>query len=132
MNTDLEGKFSLLYCIALALAGYPASPADFSAERRSNATIRNVMKQVVVKPNDKIEKTAASVMARDKSGREVRADVPLALGNPGNPMTWDALEAKFMALTERRLNGKASELFATIRAFETVKDVRSLGALLRV
>lgn len=132
VNTDLEGKFSLLYCIALALAGYPASPADFSAERRNDATIRNVMKQVVVKPNDKIEKTAASVMARDKSGREVRADVPLALGNPGNPMTWDALEAKFMALTERRLNGKASELFATIRAFETVKDVRSLGALLQV
>lgn len=132
VNTDLEGKFSLLYCIALALAGYPASPADFSGERRSNATIRNVMKHVEVKPNDRLEKTAASIVARSKHGREVRVDVPLALGNPGNPMTWDALQAKFMALAEPRLNGRASKLFDTIRAFESVKDVRSVGALLQI
>jgi 2-methylcitrate dehydratase PrpD len=130
VNTDLEGKFSLLYCIALALAGYPAAPVDFSAERRNNATVRTVMAHVHVQGNEKLQKTAASIVAHGKDGQEIRVDIPLALGNPGNPMTWDALEAKFMALAEPRLKGKAAELFATIRSFESVKDVRSIGAML--
>lgn len=89
------------------------------------------MQRVEIKPNDRVEKTAASIVVRTQDHQEIRVDVPLALGNPGNPMTWDALEEKFMALAEPRLNGKASDLFVIIRNFEMAKDVRLLGALLQ-
>lgn len=129
VDSDLEGKFSLLYCIALALAGHAASPADFRAERRADPEVRALMTRIEVRGNEGMQKTAASILARGNDGQEVRFDVPLALGNPGNPMTWDALEAKFMGLAEPRLSGRARKLFATIRTFETVKDARSLAEL---
>lgn len=131
VNSDLEGKFSLLYCIALGLLGHRASPADFSAERRNDKVLRAVMSRIQVRPNDRLEKTAALISVRRKDGGELNAKIPLALGNPGNPMTWDALESKFMALAEPRLDGKASELFRTIRSFDAVKDLRSIGSLLK-
>jgi 2-methylcitrate dehydratase PrpD len=131
VTSDLEGKFSLLYCVALALAGHPAAPADFSAARRGDATVRALMQRIAIRPNERLEKTAASIRARRTDGREIVADVPLALGNPANPMTWDALESKFMALVEPRLNGRAAELFGMVRAFDAQSDIRALGALLQ-
>ena len=40
-------------------------------------------------------------------------------GNPGNPMGWDDLRAKFMPLVEPKLGeATAAELFACLRDFE--------------
>jgi 2-methylcitrate dehydratase PrpD len=132
VTTDLEGKFSLLYCTALGLLGLSASPADFADARRNDKTLRAMMSRIVVRPNPQLEKTAAFISVRRRDGTDVTSRVPLALGNPGNPMTWDALEAKFMALAEPRLKGNAARLFATVHAFEQLKDVRALTPYLTV
>jgi hypothetical protein len=51
-------------------------------------------------------------------GRRLRADVPLALGNPGNPMSWSAMEGKFSGLVEPVLGADTRPLFEALRAFE--------------
>jgi 2-methylcitrate dehydratase PrpD len=130
VESDLEGKFSLLYCIGLGLLGHHAAPSDFAANRRKDRKLRAVMSRIHVRANECLEKTAASISVRCTDGRELQTHVPLAHGNPGNPMTWDALEAKFMALAEPRLDRKASELFRNVRSFETLKELRTIGALL--
>ena len=55
----------------------------------------------------------------------VRAEVPLALGNPGNPMDWQDMELKFMALAEPVMGAEARDLLDTLR------EVESAGALQR-
>lgn len=130
VESDLEGKFSLLYCIALGLLGHHATPSDFAANRRADRELRAVMSRIHVRPDKHLEKTAASISVRCADGRELQAHVPLSRGNPGNPMTWDALESKFIALAEPRLNRKASELFRNVRSFESLGDLKAIGALL--
>lgn len=43
---------------------------------------------------------------------------PVALGNPENPIGWEALEDKFMALVEPVLGDRARPLLDTLRHFE--------------
>ena len=46
------------------------------------------------------ELTEGFVEVHLTDGRALRADVPLALGNPGNPMSWAGMEGKFGGLVE--------------------------------
>src|SRR3546814_9900178 len=64
-------------------------------------------------------KTAARVELRLAGGERLEADVPLALGNPDRPMTWDDMAAKFAALVEPELGSRAAPLFERLRGFDS-------------
>ena len=44
--------------------------------------------------------------------------MPLALGNPGNPMSWTGMEGKFNGLVEPILGAETRTLFSLLRRFE--------------
>ena len=115
-QTALEGKFSLGYCVALALTGRTASAADFSGPVLANADVRAVAACVELSGDPSLRETAARMEVKTRSGRTHHATVEFALGNPENPMRWPDVEAKFMALTEPRLGPSARRLFQDLRA----------------
>jgi 2-methylcitrate dehydratase PrpD len=108
-QTPLQGKFSTGYCAALALNGYSAAAPDFSIERVNDPHLRDLLKRVTLNSIPDREKTAASIVVTLSNGTRIATDTTLALGNPGNPMQWRDLEAKFMGLAEPVAGGAASE-----------------------
>ncbi len=117
-KTPLQGKFSTAYCVALALSGHTAAAPDFSPERLNDPELRELVSKVTLKIAPDMEKTAASMTVALSDGRTISTETPLALGNPGNPMQWSDLEAKFTGLTEPII-GKpaASAVFSNLRTF---------------
>ena len=117
-QTPLEGKFSVAYCAALGLSGYAAVESDFSDTRLKDPQIRALIgkAQIVERPGTELTEGYVEVELND--GRKLRADVPLALGNPGNPMSWDGMWGKFSGLVTPALGNEARVLFGTLREFE--------------
>lgn len=117
-QTPLQGKFSTAYCVALALNGHAAAAPDFSPERLNDPELRALVSKVTLNVVPQMEKTAASMTVTLADGRAITTDTPLALGNPGNPMQWSDLEAKFTGLSEPIL-GKtaATQAFSNLRQF---------------
>lgn len=118
-QTPLEGKFSVAYCAALGLSGYAAVYSDFSETRLRDPNVRALIakSQVVEQPGTELTEGFVEVHLND--GQTLRADVPLALGNPGNPMSWSGMEAKFGGLVEPILGKETQPLFEALRRFET-------------
>ena len=117
-QTPLEGKFSVAYCAALGLSGYAAVEEDFSQIRLRDPALRALIakSEVAVQPGTELTEGFVEVHLAD--GRALRADVPLALGNPGNPMSWAGMQGKFAALVEPVLGDETRSLFEALRRFE--------------
>jgi len=117
-RTPLEGKFSVAYCAALGLSGHPAVEGDFTETRLRDPGLRALMAKSEVAEQPGTELTEGFVEVRLTDGRSLRADVPLALGNPGNPMSWAGMEGKFAGLVEPALGKDTRTLFEALRRFE--------------
>ena len=117
-QTPLEGKFSVAYCAALGLAGYAAVESDFCDTRLRDPQVRALIgkSQIVECPGTELTEGYVEVELTD--GRTLRADVPLALGNPGNPMSWDGMWGKFSGLVKPALGDQTRVLFDALRSFE--------------
>ena len=128
-QSPLQGKFSTAYCAALALAGHMAAAADFSPERLGDPELRTLVSKVTLNVVPTMEKTAASMTVTLADGRTISTETPLALGNPGNPMKWNDLEAKFTGLSEPIL-GKAgaATVFSNLRQFGKGGDLKAVFA----
>jgi 2-methylcitrate dehydratase PrpD len=117
-RTPLEGKFSVAYCAALGLAGYAAVESDFSDTRLRDPQLRELIAKSQVAEQPGTELTEGFVEVHLSDGKTLRADVPLALGNPGNPMSWAGMEAKFAGLVEPVLGDGTRPLYEALRRFE--------------
>ncbi len=128
--TPLEGKFSTAYCASLALLGYAATQADFTVARLADPALRALTAKVVLQPDPAMAETAARTAVVFADGTRLEEAVPLARGNPGNPMSWDDLRAKFMPLVEPKLGrDSADALFACLRNFEKPGSLATMWRL---
>lgn len=128
--TPLEGKFSTQFCVALALTGHAATQSDFSAERLADATLAALTSRVGLMPDAALAETSARMTVEFTDGDRVEATTPLARGNPGNPLHWDDLRAKFMPLATPVLSeARAASLFENLRHFERPGSVTQLWRL---
>ena len=117
-QTPLEAKFSLSFCAALGLRGYAASATDFVAERVADPDLRDLEARVAVNPSPDIPTTSVHCEVVLADGRKLEHHVPVARGNPENPLTWDDLHAKFTGLVAPRLGADSEPLFETLRDFD--------------
>ena len=116
-QTGLAGKFSTAYCTALGLTGQLATAKDFADDRVADPALRSLVDKVTLTPVPDMTMTAAKLTLRLADGTVLDRDTPLALGNPGNPMDWDDMAAKFMPLAEPVLGGQAQTLYDLLRGF---------------
>ncbi len=130
-QTGLEGKFSTPYCAALSLHGYPVTDRDFTPERVADATLRDTLSRVTLTPAPGRIMTSARITLTFADGESLDAETELARGNPGNPMDWDDMRAKFMPLVTPVLGARADALYDLLRGFgddDTMDAIREIVA----
>ena len=129
-RTPTEGRFSTAYCMALALHGYPVSPADFVPARLADPALIATARRVAMKPDASVARTAARLDARLDTGETVSIAVEHAFGSAGNPLQWPQLEQKFASLVEPVYGDAAAGLYDVLANFEREGSMRRLSALL--
>ncbi|MBI3964663.1 MAG: MmgE/PrpD family protein [Chloroflexi bacterium] len=131
-TTGLEGKFSLEYCVAVALVDRRGGLDQFTDERAADPRVRSLV--------EKIGKTADPAIGQSgdfgtrltvylKDGRTLSRQVDLAKGKSEVPLTQVELHAKFRDAAKRALTPDAVEqALATLDRLETLADVSAIGA----
>lgn len=98
--TGLEGKFSVYFAAAVAIADGAAGERQFSDAKVRDAAIVAVRDRVSAIIDPSLAEDQAHVAILLKDGRRLEVFVEHAVGSRDNPMTDAALEAKFADLAE--------------------------------
>jgi len=131
----LEGKFDLRYCVALALHGRPLSALDFTDPLQGDEDVRRTACKVRPQASSFMGYTSAAVKVTLADGGERGCHVSIARGHPGNPLTWEDMQAKFEGLVEPVAGAQTHEVFERLRAFghngRGLATIRLLAAALQ-
>jgi len=134
-DTGLQGKFSMPYCVSVALLDRTVGLAQFVDERVRRADVQALMPKVrmIVHPEQTTRETLVSkfseVTITLNDGRTLVRRVVHAKGQPRNPLTDTELEVKFRDAAGRALPADRVEpLLSAIKTLDTLPDV---GALCR-
>jgi 2-methylcitrate dehydratase PrpD len=100
-HTGLEGKFSLPYCLAVAVCDQRVGIRQFADTRVNDPQVQALSSRVhIVHPYDKTEwdtdellPCIVRVCLKDGRVLEQSADAPR--GDPGNPLTWAQIAGKY-------------------------------------
>lgn len=130
-KTPLEAKFSVAFCVALALSGRDAGASGFTANTVNDPAIRRLTALVDVRPEEGRKMLDSAVEVTLADGRILRGETALSLGHPGNPMDWIDLGEKFMTLTEPVLGDRAQPLLKALREFDLPGALPEITRLLR-
>ena len=130
-RTPLEGKFSVPFCIALALRGHAVVAADFTEAKMHDASVMDIVPVVELEAVEGQPPHSAHLDVYLADGEQLHADTDIVIGHPDNPMSWDDLRVKFDGLAEPVIGtDKAQTLFDTARNFEQPGSIARISALL--
>lgn len=131
-KTALEGKFSIPFCMAIAVLERKAGIAQFSDRKVRDRRVVDLMKRIRLCVDDELEvlgydqvRTRIRIKLRNGSTIEGRNDV--ARGHPEKPMSWAELAEKFRdcaALVLPRKN--AEEAIGLVSRLEQLKSLSPL------
>jgi 2-methylcitrate dehydratase PrpD len=116
--TALEGKFSLRFTAALALAEGDASERAFSDSRVAEPHLVALRDRVTVSPDPAVPGGQTEVVVRQRSGGELRERADVNVPEADLDRQWQRLEAKFRSLAEPVIGAQ--------RAREVIERVREL------
>ncbi len=133
-KTPYQAKFSLPYCVAAALVEGRVGLGQFTPDRFAepgvtDPRIRPLLDRILVSVDPGITArypaewgTRIRFTRKDGTGSEMSAAFPK--GNPENPVTTEALEAKLRDLVSPRLGGAAAErAIAAVGALDGCVDM---------
>ena len=129
VSDPLAAKFSVAYCTALGLSGYKASFSDFTPERIAQPELARLADMLTLHADAGLAPTAGSVCLTFADGTQMAHTTKESLGNPGNPMQWEDLHDKFMALVEPKIGAKSEILFEHLRNFGGDRNADTIWAL---
>jgi len=126
----LEGKFSLYFCVALAMIHGEAKNSHFTDETVLNPQIRGLMRKIKAHSNKSLEETEANVTVKLKNGNQYSHHVIVPKGDPRNPLSFDEIVRKFMDLAQNILSEKKiNQIISMIQRLETLEDISKLSKL---
>ena len=129
----LEGKFSFQHCAAAALVDGAGHDAQFSDERVADAAIAALRALVSATPDEAMGEDQVHVAISLVDGRTVETQIEHATGSPGNPLTDEALEAKYRAIATPVIGKEQAEkLLAAAWALDGAPDVGEVASLMVV
>jgi 2-methylcitrate dehydratase PrpD len=138
-QTGLQGKFSMPYCVSVALLDRTVGLAQFADERVRRADVQALMPKVrmIVHPEQTTRESLPSkfseVTLTLTDGRRFVRRVDQAKGQPRNPLTDRELEVKFRDAAGRVLPAERVEaLLGALGQLETAPDVSAVARLLGV
>jgi 2-methylcitrate dehydratase PrpD len=130
--TPYQAKFSIAYCVAVALLDGCCGLEQFAPERIGGAAIARLLERTRVSvAEDLTARYPAAwpcrLAIRLRDGRTLRAAADFPRGNPENAVSTEALEAKFWGLVEPRFGEAVAG-----RALEAVRSIEACGDLAEV
>ena len=106
------------------------SAADFLEPWQADPAICATAAKIAVEADPQMGFASARLEIGVRDRAPLAADVTVARGHPGNPMTWDDQWLKFRALAEPHLKQRTSEAFDLLRRFGDGDVLPTLRALL--
>jgi 2-methylcitrate dehydratase PrpD len=96
----LEGKFSIPFCMAIAVLERRAGIAQFQDSKVRNRKVIELMKRVALVVDDELEalgydQVRSRIRIKLKDGRMIEGRYDVARGHPEKPMNWTELGEKF-------------------------------------
>ena len=131
-RTVSTAKFSIPYCVAVALIYGRVSPKEFTNDKLMNKKIQNLARRVHVKIDPKIDnlvpnKRGASVEILIKGGRKYKYAVENPRGEPETPISDEEVIDKFRTLVRPVLSqDKISKIINICKRLENLKDINNL------
>ena len=136
-TTGLEGKFSLPFCAAAAVAFGRVGTDTFEAATLTDPRVATLMPRVSMRVDTALDRgapalTHARVHITLRDGRVLTQEARGARGYPENPASDTELDEKFMACARRALpEDGARRALGLLRSIDTLPDVRPLTAALQ-
>ncbi|MBI2846779.1 MAG: MmgE/PrpD family protein [Chloroflexi bacterium] len=137
-TTGLEGKFSLEYCVSVAILDGEVGLKQFADERVRRTDVAEMMSRVRFKkmneaPSGEMGGHAIApevVTVRLKNGKEYSHSVKLAKGEPSIPLSREELLAKYRECASFVLSPQDTErCLEMVSSLETVKNISALMEL---
>ena len=133
-KTALEGKFSIPFCMAIAVLERRAGIAQFQDRKVRDKKVIEMMKRVTLYVDDELEKLGydqvrSRVRIALKDGRTIEGRYDVARGHPQKPMSWAELGDKFRDCAALVLPDKNAEDIVELIA--RVEELKSLSPLIR-
>jgi 2-methylcitrate dehydratase PrpD len=133
-QTALEAKFSIPFCMAIAVLERKAGIAQFQDRKVRDKKVIELMKRVTLYVDDELEKLGydqvrSRVRVMLKNGRSIEGRYDVARGHPEKPMSWSELGDKFRDCAELVL--PKTHIDETIQLVERIDRLASLRPLLK-
>jgi 2-methylcitrate dehydratase PrpD len=133
-KTALEGKFSIPFCMAVAVLERKAGIAEFQDRKVRDKKIIELMKRVTLSVDDELERLGydqvrSRIRITLKNGRTLEGRCDVARGHPEKPMSWSELGDKFRDCAALVLPDKNAEDIVELIA--RAEELKSLTPLLR-
>jgi 2-methylcitrate dehydratase PrpD len=131
-TTALEGKFSIPFCMAIAVLERRAGIAQFTDRKVRDPRVVELMTRVRLYVDDELEalgwdQVRSRIRVTLTDGRTIEGRADVAKGHPLKPMSWDDLAAKFHDCARLAVrSSRAERAVATVAAFERMNDIRPL------
>src|ERR1044071_3551225 len=133
-KTALEGKFSIPFCMAIAVIERKAGIAQFQDRKVRDQKVIELMKRITLYVDEELERLGydqvrSRLRVKLKDGRVVEDRYDVARGHPEKPLTWNELSEKFRDCATLVLS--RTKFDETIRLLEQFQDLKSLRPLMR-
>jgi len=126
----VEGKFSLWFLAALALAEGNVNLEKFTDQKVNDPRLIDLRRKVKAKLVREL-KFGASVEVKMNDGTEYKGFRETPKGDPANPLSLEEIERKFEGMAKEFLSEKDNELLVTkVKNIENLDDMSELTALL--
>ncbi len=128
-KVGVEGKFSLWFLAALALAEGKVTLDKFTDEKVNDPTVIDLMGKIDARLVREL-KFGARVSVRMKDGTEYSAHRAKPKGDPANPMSFEEIDAKFRSVARLAIpEGKVNPLIEKVYNLEEVTGLSQLMEL---
>jgi len=132
-KTALEGKFSIPFCMAIAILERKAGIVQFQDRKVRDKRVVELMKRVTLYVDDELEalgydQVRSRIRVVLKNGKIIEGRYDVARGHPEKPMSWVELSEKFRDCANLVVPRKYAE--DAIKLVAGLEHLKSLGPLL--
>ncbi|KOR31837.1 hypothetical protein TI05_11070, partial [Achromatium sp. WMS3] len=123
-----EARFSMTYCVAVALLTGDLQPHDFNMQAIARSEIQALLPRITIKAYEVTTQNHIDIIKLElKDGFIVEHRICNALGTPNNPLSKMQLLAKFKHCTQYTLNTEQCEnVQELLQDFINLQSIRTL------
>ncbi|RLE13124.1 hypothetical protein DRJ04_04915 [Candidatus Aerophobetes bacterium] len=135
-STPLKAQMSMQYNVAVAFLEHDVLPDQFTEDKLKDPQICDLARRVKVIVDPEIDKIypkefPSIVEVILKNGRRLKVRVDSPKGSPKNPLSYEEVKKKFLALATKKISKKrAEQVIEVVDHLESLESIKQLTALL--